>query len=132
MIARWTQRREWEKKYAAMISQIENMPAQRIKCHVKYLDEYWLRWLGFCRLETIAPRSLINNQLFLVVEAASKIAGKELKSLSVVSQNNLALNAWNKYQASVSVLRKCPTNAIKENAELAYLDFKTFAEIKFG
>jgi hypothetical protein len=123
-IKRWQQRRQWEKNYAAMLLKVGNIPAKRIEFHVNNLDEYLLRWLGFCRLETKAPESLIDNQLFLVVEAATKIAGKDVAAMGLAEQQ-----AWQKYQQSIVALPKCRVDLIKESAEQAYLYFKEFVSI---
>lgn len=120
---RWLQRRQWEKQYTQTLSQATHSPAGRIKFHVKSLDEYVLRWLGFCRLETKAPGSLISNQLFLVVEAATKVAGNDVEATS----NPTEKQAWKKYRDAVAELRKCDEHLIKEKAEQVYSRFKEFA-----
>jgi hypothetical protein len=121
---RWTQRRQWEKSYDGMLSQVANIPEKKVEFHIKHLDEYLLRWLGFCRLETKAPQSLIDNQLFLVVEAATIVAGKDMATMGLAEQQ-----AWQKYQESILALPKCRVELIKESAEQAYLHFKEFVSV---
>ena len=124
-VKKWMQGRQWEKKYAAMLSQAAHIPADKIRFHVKSLDEYLLRWLGFCRLETKAPQSLIDNQLFLVVEAATNVASKDVEA----ADNQAERQAWEKYRDAVAALRKCGVRLIKEKAEQAYLYFKEFVSV---
>jgi len=107
-----------------MLLKVENTPAKRIAFHVSNLDEYLLRWLGFCRLETKAPESLIDNQLFLVVEAATRVAAGDLTTFGLAEKR-----AWQKYYESIAALPKCQTRLIKESAEQAYLYFKEFVRI---
>lgn len=123
-IKKWMNRRQWENTYAAMLLNVGNILAKRIEFHVNSLDEYLLRWLGFCRLETKAPESLIDNQLFLVVEAATKIASEDVAALGLPQKQ-----AWQKYRESILALPKCQVHLIKESAEQAYLYFKEFVSI---
>lgn len=126
-ITRWTQKRQWEQKYTTMLSQIGDKPAVRVEAHAKNLDEYWLRWLGFCRLETVAPQSLIDNALFLVVEAASKIAGGDIAKLEHSKEASVR-QSWNEYEKSLIGLRKVSPKTVKNEAEESYLKFKAFVD----
>ena len=125
VVTRWARKRQWEKKYVAMLSQIGDEPKSRIEAHAKNLHEYWLRWLGFCRLEAIDPQSLVENDLFLVVEAASKIADMDIINLLRVGKDSIG-QVWREYQNALRDLRKCSPDRIKINAEQCYLKFEAF------
>jgi len=126
VMTRWAQRNKWEREYVKLLSQIGDEPILKVEAHVKYLDEYFLRWLGFCRLETIAPQSLTDNSLFLVVEAASKIADVDITRLT--EKKEPLKQAWAEYQKSLVNLRRCP-QTVKIESEQSYLKLKIFADI---
>jgi len=71
-----------------------------------------------------APESLIDNQLFLVVEAATKVACDDVAVMGLPQKQ-----AWQKYRKSILALPKCQVHLIKESAEQTYLYFKEFVSI---
>lgn len=110
----------------SLLAEVGDDPLARVRSHVKKLDEYLLRWLGFCRLETAAPESLTDNALFLVVEAASRVARKDLARLEIPRRHALR-GTWLEYEDSLIELRKCP-QTIKAEAEQTYRKFKAFTD----
>ncbi|HEY5298602.1 MAG TPA: hypothetical protein VIK59_11840 [Verrucomicrobiae bacterium] len=126
--ARWIKTRRWEKQYVAHVSPVGKEPLPRIKAHFKNLDEYWLRWLGFCRLPNMSPQSAIDNSLFIVVEAASKITKIDVIRLEASKANDFK-QTWLEYDESLQNLKKCSVEKIKTEAEQTYLKFKTCIEI---
>jgi hypothetical protein len=123
--ARNAERSKWTLEYERLLSSVANEPIARLKAHVEYLDEYFLRWLGFCRLETAAPQILVDNSLFFVVEAASAVAREDVERLDEAIDAPIA-QAWKNYQNSLVTLRKNPQR-VKIEAETSYLKFKAFA-----
>jgi hypothetical protein len=118
-------RSKWTREYEVLLSTVGSEPLSRLKTHVEYLDEYFLRWLGFCRLETVAPHTLVDNSLFFVVEAASAVTDADVGRLAEPEDAPI-VQAWKNYQDSLVTLRKHPQR-VKVEAESSYVKFKTFA-----
>jgi hypothetical protein len=119
-----SERSKWKREYELLLSTVKNDPMTRLQAHTEYLDEYILRWLGFCRLETAAPQTLVDNSLFFVVEAASEVAGTDVVYL-VEAKYAPIVQAWKNYQDSLVLLRKYPER-VKTDAEISYRRFKAF------
>jgi len=121
------ERIQWELNYNEMLAKISSEPLPRVHAHAKNIDEYFLRWLGFCRLETKNLQSLTENNLFVVVEAASNVAHLDVSRLP--EQEKIQVwKAWEDYQKSLAGLKSC-LQTIKSEAEHSYIKFKLFADI---
>ena len=106
-LTRTIRRYQWKRRYSGLLSELADDPTLRMKAHAKRLKEYFLRWLGFCRLDLDSPQSLIDNNLFIIVEAASSIAEQDLARFRGSDLQSIR-QAWNEYQSSLRSLRKCP------------------------
>jgi len=124
--ARETERMKWTREYELLLAAVENKPLVRLDAHIKYLDEYFLRWLGFCRVETVAPHTLVDNGLFFVIEAVSAVVGKDVGCLEA-SEYARIVQAWKYYRDSLATLRRHPQK-VKIEAEKSYLKLKGFAD----
>ncbi len=116
----------FEDQYRRLLSQVGDDPVARVKAHAEHLDEYFLRWLGFCRLETVDPEGLVDNSLFLAVEAASNVAVEDIRRLTDLNQEQ-ARRAWNDYQNALAVLPQHRQN-IKVEAEKCYETLRAFSQ----
>jgi hypothetical protein len=124
---RWLRKRRWKREYSLLLAEIGSDPLLRVQDHVKRLDEYFMRWLGFCKLDSAAsPQFLTDNALFLVLEAASNIAARDVDQLVLPEKETLSC-AWREYFSSLLKLRKCK-QAILTEAEGSYLKLKIFAD----
>jgi hypothetical protein len=124
--ARSEQKLRWQKEYLLLLSPIKDEPMPRVRAHIGNLDEYFLRWLGFCRLETQAPQELTESGLFTAIEAATGIAGADVARLTG-PKTQQTKKAWAEYLHALDTLRRSP-RAIKAGAEQCYLQLKAFAE----
>jgi hypothetical protein len=126
-IKRWLRKRRWKREYVSLLAEVGNDPLLRVQNHVKRLDEYFTRWLGFCKLDSAAsPQFLTDNALFLVLEAASTIAERDVNQL-VLPEKEALSRAWREYFGSLLELQECK-EAILTEAENSYLKLKTFAD----
>jgi len=76
----------------------------------------------------MSPQSAIDNSLFIVVEAASKITKIDVIRLEASKANDFK-QTWLEYDESLQNLKKCSVEKIKTEAEQTYLKFKTCIEI---
>jgi hypothetical protein len=126
-VTRWQRRKKWAHEYLTM-RKLGDEPLHRVKAHLENLDEFWLRWLGFCRQPTFDAKWLIDNDLFNVVVAVSEIAGEDVAKLDEAIADRLLL-AWHEYEESLADLPKSPPEKMKSDAENSYLKFKAFVEL---
>jgi hypothetical protein len=105
------ERRQYEKSYLVMVRDVDDGPVSRVKFHVKMLDVYFSRLLGFCRLEIISSHSLLENTLFLVADVASSIAAKDVGKLNPL-HDEIRL-AWSRYAESLASLKDGPPDMMK-------------------
>jgi hypothetical protein len=124
--ARSEQKLRWQKEYLLLLSPIKDEPMPRVKAHIDNLDEYFLRWLGFCRLETQAPQELTEGGLFIAIEAATGIADIDVARL-IGPKTEQTKQAWTDYLHALDTLRRSP-RTIKTRAEQCYLQLRAFAE----
>jgi hypothetical protein len=118
---RMRKRQDWEQKYVSLVSGIGNDSLAKVRAHLKNIDEYWLRWLGLCRIEIIFPQSFVDNALLIVIEAASSVADLDISS--VAGKRGFA-QCWREYLDALAVLHNRPPRAIGLESEELYLRFK--------
>lgn len=123
--ARSAQRLRRQEEYLLLLP-INDGPIPRVKAHIANLDEYFLRWLGFCRLETLAPQELTESGLFIAIEAATGIADVDVTRLTG-PKTEQTKRAWAEYLYALDTLRRSP-HTVKAKAEECYLLLRAFAE----
>src|SRR2546428_13490224 len=94
----------WEREYQQLVPSMPNEPIARVKAHLTYLNEYFIRWLGFCALERANPEELANNDLLFVIEGASKVADADVGRLKYPGAESTK-QAWQEYKSSLAELR---------------------------
>ena len=117
-------RLRWERRYRVLMSEAGDDSLQRLRSHAKNLEEYCSRWLGFCRLEDVTPDSLIDSGLFVVLEAASRVANRDVATVADRSDQHL-VETWRRYWNCLLTVRKCPPD-LKQRADQLYKELLGF------
>ena len=116
----------WERRYRVLMSDAGDDPLQRLRSHAKNLEEYCSRWQGFCRLEDVTRDSLIDSGLFVVLEAASRVANRDVATVADRSDQHL-VETWKRYWNCLLTVRKCPAD-LKQRADELYKELLRFVE----
>jgi hypothetical protein len=113
----WLRRLKWQRRYTAVISKIGDDPILRVKTHAKNLDEYCSRWIGFCNVDFTTPQALLESGLFVVLDAASRVANRDVIRASNIVPASVG-ETWKEYCICLGALRDCPSDLKKRANDL--------------
>jgi hypothetical protein len=120
-----TRRDKQARDYMELLEEAGHEPLLRVKDHFLRIEEYWCRWLGWSQYWD--PETQISNAAFLLLEAASEIAGVDVAKLPKYREPHFK-NAWGDYLESLAAMRKCAPQEIKINGENAHQKFRAFVD----
>ena len=126
------ERRHYEKSYLVLVRESADGRVSRVKFHAKMLDVYFSRWLGICRYENTFSDSILESTLFLVVEAASSIAAKDVGRLN--ADHDEIRMAWARYAECLKSLKDDPLSLRKrvEQTDELLKEFGRTCDETFG
>lgn len=126
-LGKWIRKTRWKARYRSIVQEVGTHPFPRVKVHAERIEDYFFRWLGFCRLPDTTEGWLIDNELFFVADAASTVAEHDILRLTD-PRHEAIRRAWQEYQEELAHLRTCPQD-FKLDAERTYEKLKLFADV---
>ena len=122
----WLRCLKWRVRYLLRLRGAPKDYRQRLVTHAEHLDEYCSRWLGYCQLPYTSADELFDSGLFVVLDAASRVANRDLMRVAgsvPASVHREWVNYWN-------YLLQVKQNSSKSKAHAEELNEKLLAFVR--